>query len=474
MQTTMVGRGSEMHRLRDSIVGATHGRGGALLLLGAPGSGRSRLLLEGREHGSSLGMQARHAAGRAGERRISSAVVNELLGVHEQDPPAVLDRLVALASLTPMVVTVDDVHLADEQSIECLMYCARRLLHHPIMLLMAASAASVGSTDGVFDDVERLVLDGLTDPDVMALFEQTAGRLSASAIQRVRELTGGNPLAVIELARQSSAPQRAGEAPFDDLPAVSDALIRSFAEPLIALPQPTRRALCLAAAEPSGRLDIIGRALARLGDDLSSLEAAEVAGVYVIGDAVDGVRVGRFDHPMRRVVAYASLAAPSRRSAHRALAHAWSDAVDGERRMRHLVAATLGPDNGIAADLAMLASHFEREGRWSSAAVAWEHAATLSTTAAERQQRSAAADAARRRVTADAPATGRLASLSRAELRVARVVAEGATNRQAAERLFLSNKTVDSHLQTIFRKLDVNTRAHLAVLVALHDAGSPA
>ena len=46
--------------------------------------------------------------------------------------------------------------------------------------------------------------------------------------------------------------------------------------------------------------------------------------------------------------------------------------------------------------------------------------------------------------------------------RVARVVAEGLTNRQAAERLFLSVKTVDAHLQAIFRKLAVNTRAQLA------------
>ncbi len=56
--------------------------------------------------------------------------------------------------------------------------------------------------------------------------------------------------------------------------------------------------------------------------------------------------------------------------------------------------------------------------------------------------------------------------LSAAELRVAEVVASGLTNRQAAESLFLSVKTVDFHLQQIYRKLGVNTRTQLAVLVS--------
>ncbi len=55
--------------------------------------------------------------------------------------------------------------------------------------------------------------------------------------------------------------------------------------------------------------------------------------------------------------------------------------------------------------------------------------------------------------------------LSKAELRVADVVAQGLTNRQTAETLFLSVKTVDFHLQQIYRKLGVRTRTELAVLV---------
>jgi DNA-binding NarL/FixJ family response regulator len=55
--------------------------------------------------------------------------------------------------------------------------------------------------------------------------------------------------------------------------------------------------------------------------------------------------------------------------------------------------------------------------------------------------------------------------LTPAELRVARLVARGATNREVAEWLSLSSKTVESHLSRIYRKLDVRSRAGVAFLV---------
>ena len=53
-------------------------------------------------------------------------------------------------------------------------------------------------------------------------------------------------------------------------------------------------------------------------------------------------------------------------------------------------------------------------------------------------------------------------SLSAAELRVVHLVAEGLTNRTAAERLFLSPHTVDTHLRHAFAKLGVSSRVELA------------
>jgi DNA-binding CsgD family transcriptional regulator len=57
-------------------------------------------------------------------------------------------------------------------------------------------------------------------------------------------------------------------------------------------------------------------------------------------------------------------------------------------------------------------------------------------------------------------------TLTEGELRVALAVGRGLTNREAAAQLALSPKTVDAHLQTIYRKLNVRSRTELALLVA--------
>ncbi|RIQ11027.1 ATP-binding protein [Jiangella rhizosphaerae] len=64
--------------------------------------------------------------------------------------------------------------------------------------------------------------------------------------------------------------------------------------------------------------------------------------------------------------------------------------------------------------------------------------------------------------------------LSPRELEVARLVAQGMTNRQVAEALFLSPRTVDRHLSAAMRKLGVGSRTALAVAVASDAAGDDA
>jgi DNA-binding CsgD family transcriptional regulator len=62
-------------------------------------------------------------------------------------------------------------------------------------------------------------------------------------------------------------------------------------------------------------------------------------------------------------------------------------------------------------------------------------------------------------------------SLTSSELAVVELVAEGLTNREVAKRLFISPHTVNSHLRHSFRKLDVSTRAALAVKVSRVQSG---
>jgi DNA-binding CsgD family transcriptional regulator len=57
------------------------------------------------------------------------------------------------------------------------------------------------------------------------------------------------------------------------------------------------------------------------------------------------------------------------------------------------------------------------------------------------------------------------ASLTASEMTVVRLVATGATNRTAAEQLFLSPHTVSSHLRSAFTKLGIHSRVQLAGVV---------
>jgi len=68
----------------------------------------------------------------------------------------------------------------------------------------------------------------------------------------------------------------------------------------------------------------------------------------------------------------------------------------------------------------------------------------------------------RRRLVATEPETNGWAALTTSELAVARLVAEGLTNREVAERLFVSPHTVSSHLRHVFSKLGITSRVELA------------
>jgi DNA-binding NarL/FixJ family response regulator len=57
-------------------------------------------------------------------------------------------------------------------------------------------------------------------------------------------------------------------------------------------------------------------------------------------------------------------------------------------------------------------------------------------------------------------------TLTGQELQVALMVAKGATNREAAVALYLSPKTIEYHLRSVYRKLGIRSRVALARVVA--------
>jgi DNA-binding NarL/FixJ family response regulator len=72
--------------------------------------------------------------------------------------------------------------------------------------------------------------------------------------------------------------------------------------------------------------------------------------------------------------------------------------------------------------------------------------------------------------TATATSTDREPSpLGRREADIARLVAEGMSNRQIGARLLISEHTVDTHIRSILNKLGFNSRAQVAAWVASAD-----
>ena len=62
-------------------------------------------------------------------------------------------------------------------------------------------------------------------------------------------------------------------------------------------------------------------------------------------------------------------------------------------------------------------------------------------------------------------------SLTKRELEILRLVAEGLSNDEIGKRVFISEKTVKTHLTNIFDKLKVNNRFKAALMIMNQQAG---
>jgi len=64
-----------------------------------------------------------------------------------------------------------------------------------------------------------------------------------------------------------------------------------------------------------------------------------------------------------------------------------------------------------------------------------------------------------------------LESLTASERRVAEYASQGLTNREIAQALFVTGRTVEGHLTSVFRKLQLQSRNEIAAVL---EAESPA
>ncbi len=437
----------------------TRADGGLVAVVGPAGAGVTSVL---EAAATSSGSRVIVARGRAAETTIPGGVLAELAagGIGAAPAPdAGLDRVgpewaAAFAAVTePTLVVVHDIGVVDPLSVDALGYAANRRGASPIGLLVGGDGVPPALVDAgaaivelprwpVDATVEWLAESRHVDPAV------------ATALHRVAE---GLPGVAAALAEDLTTRQQRGVDPLPIVPATTHVAIRRFHDELMMLPTDCRRLLCVLAADGDGDVALGRRVARRLDVDLEHLAPAEEAGFVEVA----GRRV-RFDHPLRRIAAYHLLAAPSRRTVHRVFATELDAPDQAMRRVTHAAQGVVGCDDAVADDVAKVARVLASRGDHAAARRSWVMAAALT------EDPEARADRLRQAAVDEG---GPLDKLTKAERRVADVVARGLSNKAAAAELFVSVKTVDAHLQSIYRKLAIRSRTELAVLVA--GAGDP-
>ncbi len=293
---------------------------------------------------------------------------------------ATLSLLAAAAEDAPVLVLLDDAHWFDAASADALLFAARRLGAERVAVLVTAREGDSEAFDR--PAFERLSLTGLDRDAAAALLAAGAGQeVSPDVAERLREASGGNPLALAELSALLPVGQLRGAEPLADPLPVGATAERLYGGQVARLPEDARRALLVAALSSSPAPEPVVEALRLLGVNERSLEPAEDAGLLgVAGGAI------AFRHPLVRSAVVHGAPPSERRRAHRALA----DALAGRRpeeRAWHLAAAALGPDEDAAAALAEAGRRARARSGWGSATLALERSARLTPDPAARARR---------------------------------------------------------------------------------------
>jgi DNA-binding CsgD family transcriptional regulator len=401
----LMGRQEEIRQLDGLLRAAREGRGGALVLRGEPGIGKSALLRH--LDAAATGFVVLRASGAEFEMEWPFAALHQLLGPVTGRSTALpashrkaleiafgLDTgtpdpfLVGVASLgltvetareCPLLCVVDDAQWLDQASARALAFLARRVSAESIVLVFAAREPSRLPE---LDELPGRSLGRLGEADARALL---AAAVRAPLDERVRDRilaeARGNPLALLELPRTAGRAGMAGG--FAQPVSVPGAIEQSFRSRLELLPPAARLLVTVAAADPIGDPGLLWRAAALLGIDAAA--AAESLPLVEFGTRI------RFSHPLARSAAYRAAAPEERRRAHQALAAVTDPLADPDRRAWHRAQASAGPDEQVAADLEACAARAQERGGVAAAAAFLERSAALTISPAQRDERVLAA-----------------------------------------------------------------------------------
>ena len=398
----LLGRDIACDRVDRTLAAARAGDSAALVVSGEPGIGKSALLAHARAQAE--GMAVLQARGFESESELAFAALTELLGPVggrldalpdfqraalasalalgppvSGDPLTVcvgaLNLVAAAADGAPLLAVVDDAHWLDRPTAEVLAFIAHHLHAEGVALLIGTR-----SGPGAFDcrGLDVLSLEGLA-PDAAAELARASASIDSGVAQRMATLTGGNPLALIELAGSLSEPQRRGSVPLDEPVPASGWAQHVFGQRLELLGPDTRRALLIATAAGGDEMLVLARALAGEGLSAAALEPAETAGLVQLSPDRFGFR-----HPLVRSAVYHLAAPPDVRSAHAAVAAALVEPERSDQRAWHLASAAVEPDAAVAAAMEQAARSADRRGGFATAARAFARAAALAPDAAER------------------------------------------------------------------------------------------
>ncbi|WP_433256100.1 AAA family ATPase [Streptosporangium sp. CA-135522] len=382
----LIGRQDEIGRLDALLQAAGEGDGGALVVRGEPGIGKSALLRHLEE--SAEGFLVMQASGAEFEMELPFAALHQLcapvLGKVMALPPphrkalevafgldtgtpdpflvgvATLGLLAETVRERPLLCVVDDAQWLDHASAKALAFLARRISAERIAIVIGVR------TPSSLPEVPTLELRGLGEMDARALL---AAAIRAPLDVRVRDRilaeARGNPLALLELPRSAGLTGMAGGF---DLPP-SGVIEQSFRARLEILPPQARLLLTVAAADPVGDPGLLWRAAEFLG--IEQAATAQAASLVEFGTRV------RFPHPLARSAVYQAASVEDRLRAHEALAAATDPVADPDRRSWHRAQASAGADEQIAAELEASAARAQARGGIAAAAAFLERAAAL-------------------------------------------------------------------------------------------------
>ena len=329
----LLGRDDELAQLY-AVIGGIGQRGGALVVRGEAGIGKSALLEAAAARAREQEVTVVSTTGTESEARFAFAGLHRLLmpfldgldrlpelqrraleaavgraGAEAPDP--FLVGLATLGLLTdnepkrPLLLVIEDAQWLDGPSAEVLGFVARRLEHEPVIVLFAVREGVASSFDEA--GLPELALGGLDDEPAKALLESASPGLPAHLAARVLDEAAGNPLALIEL------PAAAGPDGDGALP-LPRRLEQAFAAKIGDLDPETRRLLLLAALEDGELPEAAGAA---------TWEPAVAAG---LGRLEDGMF--RFRHPLIRSAVAQAATPEERREAHAALVKAFQNKPD--------------------------------------------------------------------------------------------------------------------------------------------------